>query len=161
MIKNILLTVMFSLIIVGCGSKKTADELYSAAELERNAKNIKVSLEYLENLIKYYPEHTLASKAQYLIGDIYMNDLRDFNNAINAYQKVADNFSGSANEAQALFMVGYVQANILSDFENAKISYNKFLEKFPDHELVPSVRFEIENMGKDINEIPVLKHITS
>ena len=37
----------------------------------------------------------------------------------------------------------------------------KTLDKFPKHELYPSVRFEIDYLGKDINEIPALKHITS
>ena len=90
-----------------------------------------------------------------------MNDLRDFQNAITSYNKVLENFAGSAHEAQAQFMVGYVQANILSNFEQAKATYEMFLEKFPDHELAPSVQFEIENLGKDINDIPVLKHIAS
>ena len=43
---------VLSLLTIGCESKKTADEYYSAAEIERNAKNIKVSLENLEDLIK-------------------------------------------------------------------------------------------------------------
>lgn len=152
---------VFSLLTVGCESKKTADEYYSSAELERNAKNINLSLEYLESLIKNYPEHALAPQAQYLIGDIYMNDLRDFDNAIQSYQKVVDNFIGSDKEAEAQFMVGYVHANYLSDFESATASYELFLQKFPNHELAPSVQFEMDNLGRDINEIPVLKHITS
>ena len=39
--------------------------------------------------------------------------------------------------------------------------YQIFLDKFPKHELHPSVKFEIDYLGKDINEIPALKHITS
>lgn len=152
---------IISLMIIGCEGTKTAEEYFTVAEVERNAKNIKVSLENLDNLIKHYPEHALAPQAQYLLGDIYMNDLRDFQNAITSYNKVLENFAGSAHEAQAQFMVGYVQANILSDFEQAKVTYEIFLEKFPDHELAPSVQFEIENLGKDINDIPVLKHIAS
>ncbi len=152
---------VLSLLTIGCESKKTADEYYSAAEIERNAKNIKVSLESLEDLIKNYPEHDLAPQAQYLMGDIYMNDLRDFDNAILSYQKVVDNFLGSSKEAQAQFMVGYVYANYLNDIENATVYYKLFLEKYPEHELAPSVQFEMDNLGRDINEIPVLKHITS
>ena len=37
----------------------------------------------------------------------------------------------------------------------------EFLEKYPDHELAPSVQFEIQWLGKDINDIPTLKHISS
>ncbi len=88
-----------------------------------------------------------------------MNDLRDFDNAISSYTKVVENFSGSSHEAQAQFMVGYIYANILDDIEQAVSTYQTFLEKFPDHELAPSVKFELENMGKSINDIPALKNI--
>ena len=90
-----------------------------------------------------------------------MNDLRDFNNAINAYSSVVDKFSGTDQEAQAQFMIGYIYANILGDKLKAKENYNYFLAKYPNHELAPSVKFELDYLGKDINEIDVLKHITS
>jgi len=137
---------------------KSADEYFSAAEIERNAKNIKASLENLDNLIKHYPEHVLAPQAQYLIADIYLDDLRDFDSAIAAYVNVVNNFSGTNQEAQAQFMIGYIYANVLDDFEQAMSTYQTFLEKFPNHELASSVKFELESLGKDINEIPVLKH---
>ena len=38
------------------------------------------SINNLIYLVKNFPKHELASKAQYIIGDIYMNDLRDFEN---------------------------------------------------------------------------------
>jgi len=138
---------------------KSADEYYSAAQIERNAKNTKASLENLDNLIKHYPEHALAPQAQYLMGDIYMNDLMDFQNAINSYGKVSENFVGTNRAVEAQFMVGYIYANILDDIEQAVSTYQTFLEKFPDHELAPSVKFELENMGKSINDIPALKNI--
>ena len=138
---------------------KSADEYFSTAEIERNTKNIKESLENLDNLIKYYPEHALAPQAQYLMGDIYMNDLRDFDSAIAAYVNVVNNFSGTNQEAEAQFMIGYIYANILGDFDKAMATYINFLEKFPNHRLAPSVEFELEYMGKGINEIPVLKHV--
>ena len=138
---------------------KSADEYFSTAEIERNTKNIKESLENLDNLIKHYPEHALAPQAQYLMGDIYMNDLMDFQNAINSYGKVSENFVGTNRAVEAQFMVGYIYANILDDIEQAVSTYQTFLEKFPDHELAPSVKFELENMGKSINDIPALKNI--
>ena len=155
---------IISLIIVGCEGTKTAEEYFNAAEVERNAKNIKVSLENLEKLIEHYPDNTLAAQAQYRMGDIYMNDLNDFENAILSYQKVVDNYSSSSDASKALFMIGYYYANPTygeTNLEKASSYYNLFLEKFPDHELAPSVKFEMENLGKNINDIPVLKHIAS
>ena len=39
--------------------------------------------------------------------------------------------------------------------DSARIEYLAFLEKYPDHELVPSVKWEMENLGKDISDIDI------
>lgn len=161
----LLILTIFGFMLISCEGTKTAEEYYTQSELDRNAKNIKSSLENLENLINRYPDHSLAPKAQYLIGDIYMNDLRDFEAAVTAYSSVVENYKESADAPKAQFMIGYIYANPqfgeIQDLDKAKLTYEIFLENFPNHELAPSVQFEMENLGKDINEIPVLKHISS
>ena len=159
--KTLYILTIIGIIIIGCGNNQTADELFSGAENARNEKDIKRALFNLDLLLKKYPDHVLAAKTQYLIGDIYMNDLRDFDSAIAAYVNVVNNFSGTNQEAQAQFMIGYIYANILSDNPKAELNYKIFLDRFPEHELAPSVQFELDYLGKDINEIDVLKHITS
>ena len=159
--KILFILTIIGVFISGCSNNQTADELFSGAENARNKKDIKRALSNLDLLLKKYPEHVLAAKTQYLIGDIYMNDLRDFDNAVAAYVNVVNNFSGTNQEAQAQFMIGYIFANILSDNSKAELNYKIFLDRFPDHELAPSVQFELDYLGKDINEIDVLKHITS
>ena len=44
-------------------------------------------------------------------------------------------------------------ANVLKDLNNAKNKYQNFLKKFPNHELAPSVNFELDNMGLSIEEL--------
>jgi len=159
--KILFIITIIGVFISGCGNNQTADELFSGAENARNEKDIKRALSNLDLLLKKYSAHVLAAKTQYLIGDIYMNDLRDFDNAIAAYVNVVNNYSGTNQEAQAQFMIGYIYANILNDNPKAELNYKIFLDRFPDHELAPSVQFELDYLGKDINEIDVLKHITS
>ncbi len=136
------------------------DWLFNKAESSRGAKNITRSLDALNYLVSNFPSSEIAPKAQYLIGDIYMNDLRDFQKAIAAYRKVTKEFKGSQQDAHAQFMIGYIYANILNDLESARQEYVAFMENYPKHELTPSVKFELDFLGKDINDIPVLKHIT-
>lgn len=131
------------------------------AESLRKRKMNNKSIDNLNYMIEKYPSHKLSSKAQYIIGDIFMNDLRDFDNALIQYGLVIENYSDSKEESLAQFMIGYIYANILNDFEKARKEYSKFISRFPNHELTPSVKFEVENLGKDINDIPALKHITS
>jgi hypothetical protein len=54
---------------------------------------------------------------------------------------------------QAQFMIGFVYANNQVDTSKAREAYNLFLEKYGDHELAASVKWELENLGKDINDI--------
>ena len=135
--------------------------ILNQSESLRKRKIIKESLGHLMYLTEKYSNHRITPKGQYLIGDIYMNDLRDFTTAIQEYRKVSEKHKGSDQEPHAQFMIGYIFANVINDFESAKIEYDTFLKMFPEHELVPSVQFEIEYLGKNINEIPALKHITS
>ena len=135
--------------------------LINKAETLRKRKLTNESINNLLYLVKKYPDHELASKGQYIIGDIYMNDLRDFNKALKEYRIVLIDYKGSKEEALAQFMIGYIYANVLKDFDKARSEYQVFLDRFPKHELFPSVKFEIDYLGKDINEIPALKHITS
>jgi len=135
--------------------------ILNKTESLRKRKMVKEALDHLSYLIEKYKTHELSSKGQYMLGDIYMNDLRDFNTAIQEYRKVIDNYSGSDQEPHALFMIGYIFANVVNDPKSAEVEYNLFLDKFPTHELSPSVKFELDYLGKDIEEIPALKHITS
>ena len=61
-------------------------------------------------------------------------------------------------------MIGYVFANFVQDYDAARIEYERFLELFEteaDSGLIQSVKFELKNLGRDLNEIPELKHISS
>ena len=135
--------------------------LVDKAESLRKKEKLKESVNHLMYLIDNYKEDMLASKGQYMLGDLYMNDFRDFETAIQEYRKVIDNYKGSVQEPHAQFMIGYIYANVLNDIEKAKVEYEKFVMDFKDHELAPSVKFELEYLGKGIDEIPILKHITS
>ena len=135
--------------------------ILNKAESLRKRKLLKEAVDHLMYMTEKYSQHELTPKAQYMLGDIYMNDFRDFTTAIQEYRKVSEKFVGSEQEPHALFMIGYIYANVLNDTKSAQVEYESFLKKFPDHELSPSVKFEIEYLGKSIEEIPALKHITS
>jgi TolA-binding protein len=94
-----------------------------------------------------------------------------YTNAKNSYanQKAEDaieNFEGlieyypeSEHMAEALFMLGFINANDIVDTVAARKYYTEFLEKYPTHELAFSAQYELENLGKDINELPIFKNL--
>ena len=61
------------------------DWIINNSETLRKRKMTTESINNLVYLVKNFPNHELSSKAQYIIGDIYMNDLRDFEKALNEY----------------------------------------------------------------------------
>lgn len=81
--------------------------------------------------------------------------------AIIQYKRVSELYPDSDKVPLSVFMSGFIYANMLSDFEQAENIYSQFLEAYPEHELAPSVKFELEYLGKSPEEIPVLKHLNS
>jgi TolA-binding protein len=155
-----ILTLTILIIISGCGLFKSAEDLFSEAEQNRNMGEAKAALELLQKVVDKHSDHEIAPNAQYLIAEIYYRDLRDFTMAINQYENLMVQFPESKQVPFSLFMQGFIYANMLADFENAKDHYSQFLQKYPNHELFQSVGFELKYLGRDIKEIPELKHLT-
>ncbi len=155
-----ILTLTILIIISGCGLFKSAEDLFSEAEQKRNMGKAKAALELLQKVVDKHSDHEIAPNAQYLIAEIYYRDLRDFTMAINQYENLMVQFPESKQVPFSLFMQGFIYANKLADFENAKDHYSQFLQKYPNHELFQSVGFELKYLGRDIKEIPELKHLT-
>ena len=154
-----LITILIVIIITGCDIFKSAEDLYSEAEAKRNIGDSKEALVTLKKIIKKFSDHEKASKAQYLIAEIYYRDLRDFSKAINEYGMLRQKYPESPQVPFSLFMQGFIYANMLSNFEKARNHYEEFLNKFSNHELAQSVEFELKYLGIEIQEIPELKHL--
>ena len=79
--------------------------ILNKAESLRKRKMTKEAVDHLLYMTENYSEHALTPKGQYMLGDLYMNDFRDFTTAIQEYRKVIENYAGSTQEAHALFMI--------------------------------------------------------
>ena len=62
--------------------------IINKAESLRKRKMIKEAVDHLMYMTEKYSQHELTPKGQYMLGDIYMNDFRDFTTAIQEYRKV-------------------------------------------------------------------------
>ncbi len=82
-----------------------------------------------------------------------------FEDAVRIYRKIAREYPNTHQGANAQFMVGYIYANHMKDFEQAKIELNRFLDDYAesaDSGLVVGARFELQYIGMDIEQIPIL-----
>ena len=142
--------------ITGCGKNGDVKLLEKAKTYEENEQFDQAIASY-EKLIKDYPDSPNCAEAMYRAGLVYTNGMQNFETAINTFSTVIDTFPQSPFAAHSQFMIGFIYANSLSDTVNAKVAYEAFLSKYPDNDLVPSVEWELQYLGKDINDIPELQ----
>lgn len=141
------------LLVVSCGKKLTEEQLYAQAQAFEAKENFIDAIKSYEALVKGYPKGKYAAEAQYRIGLIYSNNLRDFSKAVEAYRKVAEKYPDSKFTSQSQFLIGYFYANELKDFDKAREAYTTFLEKYPNSDLADDVKWELDNLGKDPSQI--------
>ena len=106
-----------------------------------------------EALMRLHKIENLHLESNYLIAEIYLNEVKNPNIALDYYKIVLSktiNFAEDNNEInknlyrKSLFMVSYIYSNYLGMYSEAVKSYNMFLEKFTDDELSESVNYELE-----------------
>jgi outer membrane protein assembly factor BamD (BamD/ComL family) len=154
--KKVLAFLLSSMLIltffIGCNSMPDQTLLKKGKELEEKAK-FKDAVANYEKLAKLYTKSPLRAEALYRAGFTYTNGIQDFPEAVKNFEMVVKEYPESKYGPQAQFMIGFVYANNQVDTSKAREAYNLFLEKYGDHELAASVKWELENLGKDINDI--------
>ena len=157
---NILLLCM---LLISCngGTNKSADQLWEEAQQHRVKENLKDSITYFKEIISKYPDHSLSAKAQFQIADIYLNDTKDFEYAVNEFIKVVDSYPDHEVSKKSLFMIAYIYNNYLDEYSDAIIYYNIFKDKYPDDELIPSVQYELDGLKEVQSTIDSLNSIVN
>ena len=77
--------------------------------------------------------------------------------AIENFKIILEKYPDGETAAQSTFMVGFINANSLENLEEAKKYYTLFIEKYPTHDLADDAQYELDNLGQDINELPIFK----
>jgi len=94
-------------------------------------------------------------ESNYIIAEIYLNEIKNPNIALDYYNQVMKKVENSLSEGselekntnlyrKSLFMSSYIYSNYLGMYSTAYKSYESFLEKFPNDELIESVKYEME-----------------
>ncbi len=143
---------LVTVFLVSACAKQTMEELFQQAEKFEKESNWEEALHAYKKVVRDYPESENADKALHKSAFIYYNNLKDFKKAIELHETLIKSYPQSDYLPQASFMVGFIYANDMQDLENAEAAYKDFLEKYPDNELAESVKWELNNLGKDVNE---------
>ncbi|MFC2150785.1 tetratricopeptide repeat protein [Calditrichota bacterium] len=99
---------------------------------------------------------TMTAQAQELLKE------QKYDAAIKVYRKIIRENPGSRLAGNAQFMIGFTYANSMNDLEQAKIEFNRFLDSYAavaESGLIAGAKFELENLGKNVEEIEVISKI--
>ncbi len=148
------------LILIGCGAKKSVDELMTEANTNLNENKIPEAVLLFEEIVNEHPDSDKAPEVLSKLASIYQNkmlknlsDKESLEKAVTLFRKIYEDYPESNFAPTGLFMSGFVLANELNNYEQATETYNLFLDTFPNHDLATSAKEEVENMGLSPEEI--------
>ena len=153
-----LLHITVLLILFSC-SNENPEGLWNKAINMRSENNLKESIILYNDIITNYPNHDLSVKSQFQIAEIYLNDIKDYDIAIQEFNTLMTKYPDETEAMNSLFMIAYIYNNYLNAYSDAIEFYNLFLNKYPNAELVPSVIYELEGLKKYQNQIDSLNNI--
>ena len=160
--KNIIL-LLICVYFASCSgdSNRTAAELWDDAQKYRTEDKLKESITSFKTILEKYPADNFAAKAQFQIADIYLNDVKDFDFAIEEFEKVIEYYPKHDVAKNSLFMIAYIHNNYLESYTDAIELYNLFMNKYPNDDLIPSVKFELEGLYEMESIIDSMNSIVS
>jgi outer membrane protein assembly factor BamD (BamD/ComL family) len=113
--KSLVLGILFlacvSVVLTGCSSK-SAEELFNLAQQAENDGNFKKAIDLYTMLLQKYPQNEHNYKAQFMIGFIYSEELKNYEKSSEAMQKVVDNYPDCDLADDARWMLEHMGNNL-------------------------------------------------
>ncbi|MCX6230070.1 MAG: tetratricopeptide repeat protein [Bacteroidetes bacterium] len=134
-------------------AKERTSEKITVLEKEIMSSKTKIDSVKAQKLIDLYVNFADNFKTDtitpvYLLkaADISMNILKH-QQSIQLLDRIMKDYTGFSKVPDCLFLKAFIYENQAKDFEKAKAFYTEFLNKYPNHELAPSAKAAIDNMG--------------
>lgn len=107
----------------------TPEQIYASGLAGLQAEEYDRAVPAFGELTRRFPQHALASNAQYWIGEAYYRQ-RDFSRALAELLKVADVYPNSPQVPEALLKAGLCYRE-LQDQTNARDTWERVIKEFP------------------------------
>ena len=162
--KKILLILAILIGIIGCNGndeedlRKNIEE--AEAQLKEDTENDEMNKEHVleaaeayERYLEKYPGDSVAPNYMARAASLYA-DAGEFPKAVALSDSVQAKYPDSEMAPYALHLKAYKIYELgMSDLPKAEEAYHKFLMQYPEHELVSSVLFSLEHLGKSDEDI--------
>ena len=153
--KYCLLSSISIFILINCGKLPDSKLMEMGKKMEEQERYEDAIAKY-EKILDIHSQSPYCAEAEYRAGNVYANGIKNYEKAVERFTNVVEKYPKSKYASQSQFMIGFIFANDAPDSLKAREAYAKFLSSYPDHELIPSVQWELKYLGKDINAIPEL-----
>lgn len=81
----------------------------------------------------------------------------NYTQAVENFKNLVNHYPEGKRSAETLFMLGFINANDIKNLPEAEKYYKEFIAKYPQHELADDAQYELNTLGKDINDLPFFK----
>jgi outer membrane protein assembly factor BamD (BamD/ComL family) len=106
----------------GSESKKTEEELYTEAQDYSEKGDFQSAIKTYEEILKVYPDSPLAYKAQFLIGFVYSENLKDIEQAKESYRRVIEKYPDCDLADDAHYMLETMETGGVPDIQDTSSS---------------------------------------
>jgi len=100
---------------------------------------------------------TKLSEKEYFDAGYEQYNKQNFEEALKNFKLLIDYYPDGEFASRSVFMIGFINANHVNNLDEAKEYYTLFIEKYPDDDLVASAKYELETLGKSIDELPIFQ----
>ena len=94
----------------------------------------------------------LKVETLFAIAQLYY-DAKSYSTSIDYFKKLLSEEKEDQRRKKSLFMIAYIYNNHLDMYTNAINYYKQFLKEYSNDELVPSVKYELEQINTIIKRI--------
>ncbi|MBI5808400.1 MAG: tetratricopeptide repeat protein [Ignavibacteriales bacterium] len=147
------------IIMIGCSSNNDK-KFYDEGLKLYNEKKYNEALNKFQQVLNENTSGEFREKSLMLIGTMYymnqvpnVGQMESNRKAVDYFRKLYKEYPKSEDAPKALFLSGFILSNNLQKLDEAKLAYQTFLKEYPNHELVSAVKSELENLGKDPEQI--------
>jgi tetratricopeptide (TPR) repeat protein len=143
--------ILLSCLAASCG-QLSDEELWIRAETSKNNGNWDSTLQVCNRILDEYPDGGYAGWARFGIAESYRfkNMPRE---ALDNYKLFYEQHPNMQPSAVSLFLIASIYHNNLLRSDSAIYYYQRFLQRYPNHDLAPTAKSELETVRQHPPEL--------
>ncbi len=147
-----ILLVVYSVLLLVTGCKKTPEDIYKKAMELYQAEKYQKAVKLFESILTKYPEHSLTRKARYQLGNIYLYRLSQPREALKYLQELYAESPQGKYSMNALELIGYIYDKSLNDCLKGVEAYRKLIHDYSSEIEAPKYQLAIAECFFRLND---------